>query len=242
LTLNCLRHLAWYSGLPLEVIYIDNGSDLDVLPQLETEANALDLPLTIIRNARNLQFTRSVNQGLRLARGRHVLCINNDCFVAPECIERLYWHLTQSGERVAGVGPLTGDEGHQSLRHLQRREHANIPSETSIDFHDVLEWSRLLESSFRARSEEMLAFFCILIHRDAIERHGDLDESIHEFASGLGADDEWCYRVRRRRWSLKLALDAYAIHLGGSTFQRLQMDRHGMQRVALERLRRLVNE
>src|SRR5262249_33631410 len=117
LTQRCLQHLAWYAGLPVDVIYVDNGSPPPVPEQVAEIAKALGLPITIARNSTNEHFTKAVNRGIELAKGKHVLCLNNDCFIAPDCLEHLYWQLARSGQRVAAVGPLTGDREMQSLRH-----------------------------------------------------------------------------------------------------------------------------
>ena len=117
LTERCLRHLAWYAGLPIEVIYVDNGSAPEVPARVAALGGTLGLPLATIRNSSNRQFTAAVNQGLRFAEGRHILCLNNDCFLGPDCLERMYRHLTRSALRVAAVGPLTGDDEAQSIRH-----------------------------------------------------------------------------------------------------------------------------
>jgi glycosyltransferase involved in cell wall biosynthesis len=236
LTRRCLEHLARYAGIPFEVIYVDNGSASSVVREIEDVAGELGLTLAVIRNRDNLGFTAAVNQGLRLAAGRHVLCLNNDCFIAPECLERMYWHLTRE-ERVAAVGPLTCDGGHQSLQHPPRRAHVGIAEDELPDLGNVLACARKLLGRFRYRNETMLAFFCTLMHRDALSLEGLLDERHREFASGLGADDEWCHRLLAAGWELRLALDAYAIHLGSESFQRLGIDRKQLQQIALEKLK-----
>jgi GT2 family glycosyltransferase len=233
LTLHCLQHLAWYAGLPVEVAYVDNGSAPHVPAAVAAAGGRLGLVLTVVRNATNGQFTRAVNQGLRLAGGRHVLVLNNDCFIGPDCLERLAWHLTRGPHRVAAVGPLTGDGSSQSLSLPARRSQAGVPAEQALDYQDALACARAVGGAFRCRDELMLAFFCTLLHRDALRECGGLDEATPAYASGLGADDEWCWRVARRGWALKLALDAYAVHLGGQSFHRLGIDRPALARAAL---------
>ncbi len=240
LTHECLSHLALYSGLPLEVVYVDNGSQPATVLAIMERAEELGLMLTLVRNATNRQFTVAVNQGLRLAAGRHALCLNTDCFVGPDCVERLYWHLTRSGGKVAAVGPLTGDDGHQSLRLPRRRHHAGVSERLSFDYHDAVEGARVAHGPFRSRDEDILAFFCVFFHAEALAQHGLLDENESTFASGLGADDEWCWRLRRRGWAMKLVMDAYATHLGGQTFERLGIDREALQRRAIERIQQLT--
>lgn len=235
LSKQCLWHLARYSGLPLKVIYVDNGSRDGVVDELQTFAEQVSLSLDVIRNHYNAQFTVAVNQGIRRAEGRHVLCLNNDCFIGPECIERLYWHLTRGGKWVAAVGPVTGDNGHQSLQLPAIRQQACLTGtrQPAIDLYDAVAGFHVLNRHRRTSEMSMLAFFCTLLNRRALREIGHLDDGTDAFASGLGADDEWCQRAQRHGWHLKLALDSYAAHLGSKSFERLRIDRRQLQEKAL---------
>jgi GT2 family glycosyltransferase len=239
LTVECLWHLARYSGIPLRVVYVDNGSQSGTAARIAEYAQLFELPIEIIQNAKNRGFTRAVNQGIRASESSHVLCLNNDCFVGPQCVDRMYWQLTRGGRRVAAVGPLTGDQSDQSLRRSARRDQAGVPRDARIDYFDALRGARVVKGGQRGRNEERLAFFCTLLHRRALAECGLLDEKTKEFRSGLGADDEWCLRTRKHGWQVRLALDAFAVHLGSQTFQNLKIDRRGLQRQALNRLQRM---
>ena len=85
----------------------------------------------------------------------------------------------------------------------------------------------------------MLAFFCTLLHRDAIRQCGLLDD---RFPSGLGADDEWCYRVWRAGWRSLVALNAYAVHLHSESFRRLGLNYGRLHRQALSTLREVLTQ
>ena len=241
LTSECLWHLARYSGLPLHVTYVDNGSQPGTVEQVEAAAELLHLPIEVIRNRKNVGFTRAVNQGIGRSSGRHVLCLNNDCFVGPQCLDRMFAELVNSGtdSRVAAVGPLSGDDSRHSLRNPRLRTAAGITANGSFDYFDALAGFQVLSRQRRGVSDPLLAFFCTLLSRDALRECGHLDDRTPEFRSGLGADDEWCHRVTAAGWQLRMALDAYAVHLGNRTFQRLSMDRRGLQKQALRRLNTL---
>lgn len=80
LLLRCLAAVR-ASRLPphLEVFVVDNGSSrFD-----EAEVRNAYPGVRVIRNERNLGFSRASNQGLREARGRYLLLLNPDAFVAP---------------------------------------------------------------------------------------------------------------------------------------------------------------
>jgi len=242
LTTECLWHLARYTGLPFHVVYVDNGSCPGTVQRVEEAADILQVPLVVIRNETNRGFTRAVNQGISRSQGRHVLCLNNDCFVGPQCVERMFSELTGSAERIAAVGPLTGDDSRHSLRQPWLRDEASVNRARTFDYFDAVAGARVVRGRRRGRQDHLLAFFCTLLHRDALAACGLLDEGTFEFRSGLGADDEWCRRVFGAGWHLQMAMDAYAVHLGKSTFNRLRMDRRRLQRSALSRLRSMLAE
>ncbi len=235
LTSECLWHLARYTGLPLNFIYVDNGSRRGTIQQVQDTADILQIPLRIFHNSTNPGFTEAVNQGIAVSGGRHVLCQNNDCFVGPQCVDRMFAEMI-AAPRIAAVGPLTGNDSRHSLRHRWMREEASIRQDLIFDYNDALIGARMLHGRRRGRDDNLLAFFCTLMHRNAIAECGGLDQSTHEFRSGLGADDDWCHRVTATGWQLRMAMDAYAVHLGSQTFRRLGMDRKALQREALRRL------
>lgn len=216
---TCLEHVRDYCGLPYEVIIVDNGS-------AEPIPDVAGVDPIVIRNARNLGFTKACNQGFRVSQNRHVLLLNSDCFIGPDCVEKLYHHL-QSGERIAAVGPRTNDGGHQSLTPGQRETLS------------ALAGARRCAGPPRAIPQRMLAFFCTLISREAIQAIGPQD-SRPVFESGLGADDEWCHRANQAGWRCLLADDAFAQHLGSQSFRRNNIDRDALQRPAIAEILRLT--
>ena len=234
LTVNCLNHLAWYGG-PLEVIYVDGGSERWVLSLIREQAELLGLKLSVIRNETNVGFTKAVNQGLEASRGKHVLVLNNDCYVGPFCIANLRRQLERH-PKVALTAPLTGDAGHQSLRNPRRLALAGL-KQTPADLSDPVACAELCRRD-GVTSERTLAFFCALLHRDAIAELGPL-QKIPEFESGLGADNEWCLRALRAGWKNLLVYNAFAAHRGGESFRRLGIDRPMLLRRAVKKVGQL---
>jgi len=81
LTFECLRALRLALDVPCEVILVDNASSDRTGELLDRIDGA-----KIVRNAENLHFLRGVNGGAELARGRHVLLLNNDTRLAAGSI------------------------------------------------------------------------------------------------------------------------------------------------------------
>ena len=237
LTVHCLTHLAAFSGVPLKVFYVDNGSPLHTIDTVAKCAEELGLDLQLIRNSSNRGFTRAVNQGIRAADSDAVLVLNNDCFVGPNCVENLLWEIKRN-DRVAAVGPLTGDDGRQSLLYQERVAQAQVDQSILKDLQDPVFCANRLKPLRRTREEEVLSFFCTILSGEAVRRCGDLDE--HRFESGLAADDEWCLRVQKKGWRVLLAFNAYSTHLHRGSFSRLGIDRDELQRDAKATLQAIL--
>jgi GT2 family glycosyltransferase len=191
------------------------------------------IELTVLENATNEGFTPAVNRGLRAAGYRHCLVLNNDCFIGPNCVEWLWWTLTHES-RCAAAGPLTCDHGAQSLVPPERSRNVGARPEIREVWNDPVAAARLLDQRHRSTAAPMVAFFCTLLHRDALRQVGLLDD---RFPTGLAADDEWCHRVRRAGWRCLVVLNAWAAHLQSQTFHRLGLDYNRLHKEAWAILR-----
>ena len=98
LTFECLRSLTRALDVPSEVILVDNASS-DRTGELLDRLDGV----RIVRNASNLHFLRGVNGGADLARGRHLLLLNNDTRVTPGSIAAAVERLDAEPD-LGGVG------------------------------------------------------------------------------------------------------------------------------------------
>jgi glycosyltransferase involved in cell wall biosynthesis len=238
LTVRCLTHLADFSGVPFVVNYVDNGSPISVLDTVARRAEQCSISLRILRNSENLGFTPAVNQGLAASAGSNVLVLNNDCFVGPNCLEILAYEMA-TRECVAAIGPVTNDQGAQSLLLAEHRSEARVGEGILDVLSDPAQTAIHLRKQHKTCEREILAFFCTLLNGEALRRFGHLDD---RFPSGLGADDEWCLRVRGHGWRTLLSYGAYAAHMHRSTFDRCDIDRDAMQQESQDVLRQVLAE
>lgn len=213
LTSKCLTALATNAGVsPLDVIYVDNGSDPGVVDQVKQLAQQLQLPLRTIEFPENRGFCPAANAGMQAAAG-HVLLLNNDAYIHKGCLPAMLRHLW-ADSKVASVGPLTGDSGSQSVA-----KHAKLAK---------------LRGQRKTLDRTMLVGFCQLKRKEALAAIGYLDDNLPH---GLGTDDDWAHRARAAGWKLLLACDAYADHDHKSTFRRSGQDRAAMQKEAVRYLK-----
>jgi N-acetylglucosaminyl-diphospho-decaprenol L-rhamnosyltransferase len=95
------------TSLSVEVIVIDNASTDDSVVILEERYSFVKL----IKNGTNVGFGRANNQALPLARGRYILLLNTDAFVAPDTLEQTVTFMNAHPKcGVMGV-KLVGTDG-----------------------------------------------------------------------------------------------------------------------------------
>ncbi len=98
LTLPCLRSLAERTRIGFELIVIDNGSTDRTTALFDRVDGA-----GVYRNEENLYFIHAVNQGAALARGAHLLLLNNDAILLPGAIDSLAATIESSPD-IGAVG------------------------------------------------------------------------------------------------------------------------------------------
>ncbi|MBC7187284.1 MAG: glycosyltransferase, partial [Calditrichaeota bacterium] len=76
-------------GLSAEVWVIDNASEDGTWALVEQFAARAPVPIHLLRNSRNLGFTRATNQGLASATGRFLLLLNPDVEVPRGTLRHL---------------------------------------------------------------------------------------------------------------------------------------------------------
>jgi GT2 family glycosyltransferase len=166
-------------------------------------------PHILIRNTENLGFVRAVNQGLWSSTAERIVILNNDTEAAAGWLEKLDAALIHD---VGLAGPRTTAGSWQG--------------QTADQGGSVI----LPETS-------MLAFFCVMMRRDVLQRVGVLDQ---QFGVGFGDDDDYCYRAQRKGFRLALVSDLVIPHHHRSTFRTLYADPEikRLQHTAMQTFRR----
>jgi len=98
LTLACLRSIHETCHGRVEVILVDNGSSDETSRLLSQVTGA-----KIVRNAENRHFLLAVNQAAQLARGRHILLLNNDAQLLPGTMDAAL-ETMRSATDIGAVG------------------------------------------------------------------------------------------------------------------------------------------
>jgi GT2 family glycosyltransferase len=204
LTSSCLRHLAAQTA-PHQVIVVDNGSTDETRATLHR-----DWPeVTVLELDHNHPFTQAVNLGVGTGRGDHIVLLNNDVDLRPDCLEQLLAPL----ERDPGVGSVAavllapGERAIDSVGVTTDVTLAGFPRQQGLAPERAGDHDPLLTGP-----EGTAAAY----RRAAWEQVGGLDEAIHAYMEIL----DLAWRLRQAGWGTRCAPEAIGVHLGSATFGR----------------------
>ncbi|MCE9564912.1 MAG: glycosyltransferase family 2 protein [Planctomycetes bacterium] len=192
-------------GIAYEVFVVDNGTTKD--------ATVSEIPrrfpwVRFTANPENRGFTKANNQGIREARGRYVLLLNNDTIQTQNAVGEAVRYMDAHSE-VGALGIM----------------HRNNDAERTFQssFHDFprpwLEVLGLFGIHGNRRSPEVkeqdVDWVCgsfLLMRREALAQVGELDERYFIYDE----DIDWCLQVKRAGWKVRFWPGVSMIHLGAA--------------------------
>lgn len=231
---KCLESVfATISDIDAEVIVVDNASS-DGSPEV-IEASFTQAQL--IRNAENRGFAAANNQGMRIARGRHVLLLNSDTIVLEGAITGALQYMNEHAHvAVLGCQVLNTDGSIQNtcFRDPDLRTLAvvtsglhRLPWPRFLGRHVMRGWSRDSE-----RDVDVVTGCFMLVRRSAIDHVGLFDEQFFFYAE----EADWCRRFRKAGWAVRFAPVGRIIHHGAASALQLDERRTVLLGEALVRL------
>ena len=211
LTIQCLKALAEVTtGLPYEVIIIDNASTDGTAEFLAT----LSGDVRIISNTENLGFAKACNQGAKIAKGKHLVFLNNDT------IPLRGWLQTLVSE--AEEDPEVGIIGNKLLYPDGTVQHAGIVRDRQhlLPYHIYKSFAGDDPAVNQRREFQIVTAACLLIRRSVFEEVNGFDEG---YINGF-EDADLCLKVRERGYLVVYQPRSVVIHLEGQTPGRKRYD------------------
>lgn len=83
-------HSALNQSYPCEVVVVDDASN----DGTEAYAKSLGDAIVYLRNSRNLGHSKSINNGVKVARGDWIKLLDDDDYLAPRCVEEIVQAIT----------------------------------------------------------------------------------------------------------------------------------------------------
>ena len=190
-------------GFSYEVFVIDNGTTKDTTPT----ALPLRFPwIRFIPNPDNRGFTRANNQGIRQARGRYVVLLNNDTLQTENALRAAVLYLDAHPD-VGALGIM-----HRNNDPAKSFQPSFFPFPRPAA--DVLAlWRRPAPAAPPLVQEQDVDWVCgsfLMMRRECLDQVGALDERFFIYDE----DIDWCLRARRGGWTIRFWPGASMIHLG----------------------------
>jgi GT2 family glycosyltransferase len=196
--------------IEVEVLVVDNASSDGSAQAVRERFPWAELVVL----SENRGFAAGSNAGLRRARGRHLLLLNNDTVVLPDALEFCARFLDAHPD-VGVVGPqlLNPDGSRQNCIH-------NAPSlATELVPKPLLE--TLLPGRFPSKRRlhggpidvEAVLGACLMLRREVFEQVGGMPEEYFFFLE----ETDWCQRIARAGWRVVHLPSAHVIHVHGAT-------------------------
>jgi GT2 family glycosyltransferase len=201
-------------GLEYEIIVVDNASS-DGTPERLCD----EFPyVRLIRNDRNVGFTRAHNQAIAASSGDYILWLNTDTILQPHTISGLMEFL-DAHPRAGIVGPkvFNADGTFQfqcrrclptplvSMFYMLRLDRAlprNRLAGRYLMTHLPVDQSNQVDS---------VSGCCLLARRNVLNDIGPLDEDFF----GFGEDIDWCVRAKNVGWEVWYFPGSEMVHLKG---------------------------
>ena len=201
-------------GMEYEIIVVDNASSDGTPERLQA-----DFPyVRLIRNDRNVGFTRANNQAIAASSGDYILWLNTDTILQRNTTSVLMEFL-ETHPRAGIVGPkvLNSDGTFQ----FQCRR--GLPTPLASMFYmlgldRILPRHRLAGQYLmthlpvdHANQVDSVSGCCLLARREVLSDIGPLDEDFF----GFGEDIDWCIRAKNAGWEVWYYPGSEIVHLKG---------------------------
>jgi len=200
------------NGLKCQIIAVDNASRDDSVEILRTRYQNVEL----IENKTNVGFARANNQALAQARGRYILLLNTDAFVAPDTLRKTIDYMDAHPRcGVLGV-KLVGRDGslQPSCRYFPTPWNVFLASTGLKRFFpgtrlvDDMSWDHA-----SVRECDWVPGCYYLVRREVIERVGLFDPRYFLYYEEV----DHCRAVRQDGWSVVYYPYTQVVHIGGGS-------------------------
>ena len=201
---DCFRSLARQTYSNREIIAVDNASQDETVAILKSRFPQVKL----CAQKRNLHYAGGVNVGIKSARGKYILILNQDTEIADDCLARLHQKM-KAGDRTGAVVPMMkffhlrgfiNGIGNQIWPH-------GWGTDNFIGHIDIGQFDGLTEVP-------SACFGAVFLRREVLEDIGLLDEKYGSFYE----DVDWSYRCWLRGWNIVPQPEAIVYHKFGGTY------------------------
>jgi GT2 family glycosyltransferase len=213
---SCIESVYRYTdGITFEVICVDGNSPDGSATMVAEEFREVIL----VRNSSNESYARSVNQGLRMARGRYACFLDSDTLLIENALAPLVRFMDEHPD-IAVCGPKLLNPDGSVQHHIRSFTGVGIFLLQSLNWHKLFPKSKLMNRYYhtdfdysKAQSVESIGTSVYMIRRSTWERVGLLDERFRWAMPDLAYN----YTLHQLRYKVYYTPCAAVVHFGGQT-------------------------
>lgn len=208
---ECINSVAKHTDLNVNsVIIIDDGS---TEPRLQELLDSLDgmKGIQVIRNERNIGYTKTCNRGMTLAVPDDVVLLNSDTIVTKRWLNSLRV-AAYSNANIGTATPLSDNAGAFSVPIPNQPN----PKPDTATHENYARMMRHCCGGCEIPDVPTGNGFCLFIKRALIERIGGFDEEA--FPRGYGEENDFCMRAVNVGWRNVIAPAAFVFHHRNASF------------------------
>jgi len=213
---NCIDSIYRYvDGINFEVICVDGNS-----PDGSADMVAENFPdVILIRNTSNESYARSVNQGIRIARGQYVCLLDSDTLLIENAFKPLVQFMNEHPD-AAVCGPKLLNPDGTVQHHIRSFASLGVFFLQTLNWHKLFPKSRLMNRYYntdfdysRAQPVESIGTSAYVIRRSTWEAVGLFDERFRWAMPDLAYN----YTLHRLGYKVYYTPRAQVVHFGGQT-------------------------
>jgi hypothetical protein len=218
LTLGCVRSIEKEAGeLPFEVILVDNGSNdgsVEEFKKVKEEEYWKD-KFTLILNADNTGYAKANNQGIRVAKGKYILLLNNDTLVHKNALQNLIAFAKNTSDAGVIGSKLLNIDGTLQMSCYNFPTITNAIKEFWFGKKGLFE--KFAPKGEKAVTVDSVVGASFLITPEAKKRVGNLDERYFAYFE----DIDYCRQTWKKGLKVYYLPNSVITHYHGATFKKL---------------------
>lgn len=216
LTLACLASLEPQLDEHTRVIVVDNASGDDSADRIESGIISGGLHAEVLRSPINGGFAAGMNQGIAAAEADAYVLLNSDTILRPNALANLR-EAMRANPDAGIIGPALLDENGKTVsshfRDLKPPAELLRAAQTGPLGKVLRSFELVLPKTTRPMEPDWIAFACVLVRREVIERVGLLDDGYFMYFE----DIDYCRRAREAGFKVLYWPAAEVVHFAGSS-------------------------
>ena len=213
LTLDCINSVLEERGVKKEIIVVDNGSSdgsVEAFRKLKKEGK-----IELIENSGNFGYAKANNQGIRIARGKYLLLLNNDTIVKRGALTKLVEFAEETPDAGVIGSKLLNKDGSLQPSCFHFPTIANAVKEYFLG--QKGHFKKFAPKGKEPTPIDALVGAAFLITPAAFKKVGMLDERYFAYFEDL----DYCRKVWQTGLKVYYLPSSEIVHYHGATFKKM---------------------